>query len=177
MPNPVELICPDCNTANPPDLRGEVRCAKCGSILAAPHTLCLRCGRVNESSASRCSQCAEALTVPCAGCGWVNWSGAERCAECGRELDPLANAFRPINASFEARRQNLVQNVSSFRDKEERESQARLNILRGADQRRMHRSAELAERARKRDQRIITGMGIALLVFAVLVGVALIISY
>jgi uncharacterized OB-fold protein len=169
------FTCPACSAAVQPDSNGGIRCQKCGAVLSPPQTLCPHCGRVNDDGASACSQCGESLTVPCAGCGRVNWSGVELCTECGRELDPLVHAFRPVNASFDARRQNLVQNVSSIREKEERESQARLNILKGADQRRMQRSVELAERARKRDQRIITGVGIALLVFAVLVGVALMI--
>jgi hypothetical protein len=171
------FACPVCSAAVQPDSLGGLRCSGCGAVLAAPQTLCPRCGRVNETGASVCAQCGEELTAACRGCGRVNWSGAEHCAECGRELDPLAHAFRPVNASFEARRQTMVQNVSSFREKEERESQARLETLRAADRRRAQRSAELAERARKRDQRIITGIGITLLVFAVLVGVVMLIIY
>lgn len=172
MTNSLKLICPDCQTANSPDLRGEVRCIDCGAPLAGPFTLCPRCGRVNEAGASACLQCGEALTVPCPACRRVNWSGAERCGGCGMELDPLAHAFRPVSASFDRRRQDFLQNVSLLKEKEERESRARLVTLHEADRRRIQRAAESAERARLRERRITILTGIAIAVFAVFAVVA-----
>ncbi len=166
----LELICPDCRTAVPPDPGGGVVCAGCGAVLAKPFTLCPRCGRANDDGVTACSQCGEALTVPCPGCRRINWSGTERCGGCGRELDPLAHAFRPVGASLELRRQDMLQKVSSLRDKEERDSRARLETLHKADRRRMQRSAELAERARLRERRLIIAACIvaaAFLIFTV----------
>jgi hypothetical protein len=151
----LELICPDCRTASPPDSSGGVVCAGCGAVLAGPFTLCPNCGRVNDAGETACSQCGEALTVSCPGCRRINWSGAERCGGCGREMDPLAHAFRPAGASLELRRQDMLQNVASLREKEERDSRARLETLHEADRRRMQRSAEMAERARLRERRMI----------------------
>jgi hypothetical protein len=141
--------------------------------LAEPLTLCPHCGRVNDIGAAACSLCAEELAVFCPGCHRVNWSGAERCSGCGRELDPLAHAFRPVSASFELRRKDLIQNVSSLKEKGERESRARLETLREVDRRRQLRSVAMAERARIRDQRIITAVLIAMGVFVVFLIIAL----
>jgi hypothetical protein len=165
--------CPTCNAAVRPDSKGGLCCPGCGTVLAGPFTLCPECGGINTPGVSDCAQCAKELTVPCPGCRMVNWSGAERCGGCGRELDALAHAFRPVSASFELRRQELVQNVSSFREKEERESQARLDTLREADRRRMRRSAELAERARISERRIIIGAVVVIAIFLVFILVAM----
>ncbi len=172
MANALELICPDCQTASPPDNRGGVRCAGCGGVLAGPFTLCPRCGRVNEPGAA-CAQCGEDLTASCPGCRLVNWSGAERCAGCGRELDPLAHAFRPVGASFDLRRQEMVRSVSALKENEERESQARLETLHEADRRRRQRAAETAERARLKERRITIIIGIVVLAFAVFIAIGL----
>ncbi len=77
----------------------------------------------------------------------------------------MAHAFRPVSASFDLHRQDLIQNVSSLKEKEERESQARLETLRQADRRRIQRSAEMAERARLRERRMIVGVGVGIAVF------------
>jgi ribosomal protein S27E len=177
MSNALELICPDCQAAAPPDSQGGVRCAGCGAVLAEPFTFCPQCGRINNAGASVCAQCAEELKVTCPGCGRVNWSGAERCGGCGRELDALAHAFRPISASVEIRRQELIRNVSSFREKEEKESQARLDTLREADRSRAQRSTELAERARLSERRIIVGAVVVIAVFLVFIIAAMAILF
>jgi len=169
----LELICPDCRTAVPPDSNGGVVCAGCGAVLAGPFTLCPRCGRANDGGVSACSQCGEALTVPCPGCRRVNWSGAERCGGCGRELDPLAHAFRPVRASFDRRRQELMENVSLLKEQEERESRARLETLHEADRRRIRRAAEWTARARLRERRITIIAVIATVVFTAFAAIAL----
>lgn len=170
MKNP---LCPTCNAGVPPDSRGGLRCPECGAVLAEPFTFCPRCGRINESGASACAQCGEGLTVPCPGCRQVNWSGAERCAGCGGELDSLAHAFRSVSASFDLRRQEMVENVTAFREEEERRSQARLETLREADRRRRQRAEEMAARARLKERRITVLIGIAVVVFAAVVAIVL----
>ncbi|MGB7539023.1 MAG: zinc ribbon domain-containing protein [Anaerolineales bacterium] len=171
------IICPACNTAVYPDSRGGLRCVGCGAVLAEPFLFCPRCGCINTAGATTCTQCAEELTVPCPVCRQVNWSGAKRCSGCGRELDPLAHAFRPVSASFELRRQDLIENVSVLREKEERGSRARLETLRRADSRRMRRSAVLAERARLSERRIIIGVGIGIAVILIVIITAAVILH
>jgi hypothetical protein len=161
--------CSSCGAYVEPDSRGGLICAGCGAVLASPFTLCPRCGHANASGADSCAQCGTDLKAACPGCGRTNWSGAERCSECGRELDPLAHAFRPVSASFEVRRREMLQRASSLREEGERESQARLEVLREADRRRLRRAAERAERARRKEQRIILGAGIAAAFFLILV--------
>jgi hypothetical protein len=86
-------------------------------------------------------------------------------------LDPLAHAFRPVSASLQIRQQELIQKVSSLREKEERESLARLEMLREADRRRMQREAERAAQAEERRRRIVIGLGLTVLAFIVFVAV------
>jgi hypothetical protein len=162
--------CTACGAGAEPDARGGIICAGCGAVLASPFSLCPRCGRVNAAGAALCVHCETELTAACPGCGRMNWSGAERCTECGREMDLLAHAFRPVSASFEVRRREMLQRASSLREEAERESQARLEMLHAADRRRMQRAAEREERARRRERRIVIGAGAAAVV---LTGIAI----
>jgi hypothetical protein len=92
-------------------------------------------------------------------------------------LDPLAHAFRTVGASFELQRRELVQKASLLREAAERESQARLELLREADRRRMRRAAEQAQIARRREKRIILAAGIAGAVFLLILIVGVIVYF
>jgi hypothetical protein len=170
-------FCPSCKAAAEPDSRGGLRCAGCGAVLAEPFTVCPRCGHGNAAGTSACAQCGADLTVACPGCGQINWSGAERCGGCARELDSLGHAFRTVGQSFELRREELKNRASGLRIREERESQARLEILRKADRRRLQRSMESTERARRKEKRIIAAVGIAAAVFLVIFLLAAIVFF
>jgi hypothetical protein len=152
-----------------PDGLGGLRCGGCGAVVAPPCTVCPRCGRVNPERSRECVDCSAALTVECPGCRRICWAGADRCAECGRELDPLGHAFRPIGRSDELRRAEHLQRLPGLRDRAERESRDRLEMLAAADRRRAVRNAERAAQAELRQRRIVRGVGIAVLVFLALV--------
>jgi hypothetical protein len=166
-------FCSACGTALLPDARGGLRCAGCGAVIAEPLTLCPRCGHLNETGTAACARCDSELTAACPACGYINWSGTERCVRCGRELDALAHAFRPVGASVEIRRQELLQRVSTLREKEEQESRARLETLREADRRRMQRESKRAADAEIRRRRIVIGAAAAVIIFVVLAVLAL----
>jgi uncharacterized membrane protein YcjF (UPF0283 family) len=91
-------------------------------------------------------------------------------------LDPLAHAFRTVNASMEVRRQEMLRRASSLREAAERESQARLDLFRETDRMRIRRAAEAAEKARRKERRIILAAGMAAGVFAVIVVLALVLA-
>jgi hypothetical protein len=171
------LNCPSCGTAAEPDTRGGVTCPGCGAVLAEPLSICPNCGWGNQTGSATCAQCETELTCVCPVCRRVNWSGADRCCQCGGELDPLAHAFRTVGASFELQRRELVQKASLLREAAERESQARLELLREADRRRMRRAAEQAQIARRREKRIILAAGIAGAVFLLILIVGVIVYF
>jgi hypothetical protein len=131
---------------------------------------------LNAGGAAACENCGTDLRVICPGCGQINGIGAERCMECDRELDPLAHAFRPMSASFEMRRQEMLRRAPALRREAERESQARLDILREADRRRMQRAAEAVDSAKRRERRIVLAAGIAAAVFAAIAILALVLT-
>jgi hypothetical protein len=92
-------------------------------------------------------------------------------------MDPLAHAYRPVSASFEIRRQEMLARASVLRETAERESRARLEILREADRRRMRRAAKLAQSARRRERRIIFAAGIIASIFLVVLFVGMVLAY
>jgi hypothetical protein len=152
--------CPACGAELRMDDRGGAACRRCGAVYAEPLTVCPRCGQVNEKGAAVCVRCAADLLVACPGCGRIHWAGAERCSECGRELDSLGHAFRSFNKSFRLRQEESQRILAALREKEERESQFRIEALRSADDVRMRRLSEAAAGAKKRERRIIIGAGI-----------------
>ncbi|MFN2298007.1 MAG: hypothetical protein ACK2UB_04095, partial [Anaerolineales bacterium] len=167
-----EEICSSCGGGLAPDPTGALRCGDCGAAASPPLTVCPRCRNVHSEGVAVCRRCSADVSVQCPGCGRINWAGVDRCAACGRELDVLGHAFRSAERSAHIRRAELLRRIPALKEQEERGSRQRMEPFREADQRRIHRAAERAEKAKQRERRIVQGAGIAVVILFLLLVLA-----
>jgi hypothetical protein len=174
MPENSHLVCPTCGSDSTVHPDGSVRCASCGTTVAAPRTLCPQCLHIAESGAETCAACGAEVTTACPGCGRPNWAGARQCVECGRELTALDHAFRSFQQSYTERVENSRNQMPALRRKEEEGSRRRMQELSDIDRRRLLAEAE-KERNRKRKElrtvRILTGVVVSFFILIILLAV------
>lgn len=79
------IVCPKCNTPNPPNAKF---CSNCGSPLQAAGPICPKCNTANPPGAKFCINCGSPLQAAskCPKCGTDIPPGAKFCPNCGEKI-------------------------------------------------------------------------------------------
>ena len=165
-----EIACPNCLA--PMELHGRpqhITCDACGSHFLLEGHICPACYTYHREARAICRQCGEALTRVCQKCQAVKWAGDEYCHTCGAALDIFAMLQKVDAKSRAARLAERQTQIRQLKEEEEKASQRRMAELLAVEE---ERQAELARQtavSRRRDQQILTAVGVGLLVFVLVI--------
>lgn len=138
--------------------------------------ICPDCGYYNEEQVRYCARCGAALIRDCPACGADNWVLADYCSRCGRDLTLIEQMSRRWQQSSRQWLRERTANMAALKEQEERASQERMAALLEAERIRQEALALARETQQKRDRQMIQLLGMAILVFLIVVVLTLVLT-
>ncbi len=169
--------CPNCGAKEMlPGTDDHLLCLYCGTSFGEVQRICLECGHYNEAGARHCAECSAPLVRDCPACGADNWVRAEHCTECGRNLDIIGLMARRLQQTTQERLLQHQASMVAVKEQEERASQQRMAVFLEIERERQETLAQAEALQARRDRRLVVFLGVALVVFALVLAAAFLLS-
>jgi hypothetical protein len=163
------VMCLQCGAALPIESRETATCPYCHAAYTPPLGVCPQCRHINTDEANHCAQCGTPLFENCPECGHSNRIGEKCCAGCGADLNAAWRMTRGFQQAYTRQREELRKEMVHLRQAEDAQSRARYQQLLDEDTDRLQAEFNVQKRKQVRDNVLQMVVGVALILFLVLV--------